>query len=254
MDISEKIKKKFEKYYKILYILGIVISALVGVTHLYDWAGKLSNYRVIATGRYLPYSISEDLIESIKDYKENISLDRIEEEFPEFEQLGLDRFKLRSYLADSFPDSEIYELKSIEYHWLFDLKHRGNKQLDNLVLNIPFDGYYSVKKNDLLMFHGSFEKKIDIGSISPSDELVIDVWTHSFLGISNIKFKGNSNDIFINHTNGKIKIEYFTEVNGFLAWVKRNYLLINSLTMLFIAFFIVPKVLEIGLPKIIKNK
>jgi hypothetical protein len=103
------------------------------------------------------------------------------------------------------------DLSNLKFAWLFTISNPGDKEIADLKLELPFKGKYIIDrpgdKKDLSNFDGS----ISLGSIRPSHQFVVNVWSD---------YDGDySKTIQATHPNGFVKVNFAVLVAGLSGWL-----------------------------------
>ena len=193
MNQESKSKKKKDKnimqnplFNIFLIILGSLILSPFGnlvVTKLQD----LSRANMEIVGRCQKFEMPSIINKSNEQYREMIMPDNLEKQFPYLKNINSNSIFGMSYLIySSFKEAtlsaQINNLKLFDYMWSFDIKNKGGNKVDNLVLSLPFGGYYEViDSGSKTIGMGSIEvfsnNKISLGSMQPSERLIIKIWS-----------------------------------------------------------------------------
>jgi hypothetical protein len=120
--------------------------------------------------------------------------------------------------------SKLLELNSI---WIFKIRNTGNKTLEEIYLELPFDGYYHSRFIGDGFEKGYFNNKILLHDLRASNEIEVIVWGDGKEGENNLHIYQEKTRI--THKDGVFPIEYPVSDNGFLRFNKRY----NNIPVLF---------------------
>lgn len=142
-----------------------------------------------------------------------------------------------SQYVDNKVKSEAFDRTSnADMLCIYNIKNIGSKEVHDLFLEIPSKGYCLTSKQNSKQELSWFENRIEIGSIRPSYEVKIFVWSSSFYF--------NQDETRLTHPDGVVNIDYARQVGGILAFIDKNHLL--DPWFLF-SMFMVVGILSIGI-------
>ncbi len=204
---------------------------------------KSSEYVIVATGEYSNFSIPVDLTEQLEKFQKLLGHDEIENqlnpsrsdtkpdsktdekgksisaELAEVEartaSIAL-AIKLGSYLREGYPAELIRDINSCSSFWEFTVDNKGNREVTDLKLELPFDGYYRIDRSGVSPQASKFTKNIPCGSLRPANTIKIVVWAK----YPNLLIDAERTRL--TYPNGIAEISYPTKVTGVLAWLYRN--------------------------------
>ncbi len=123
-------------------------------------------------------------------------------------------------------NGQTFDIKTL---WQFRLKNQSDHTATDLIFETPFDGFYRLQRagddTKLEPKVVSFEKKISLNSLGALEDMTLWVWTNQE---SAPDFERETRLI---HKDGIVSVEYPVQVNGFMAWVERNKLILSILVI-----------------------
>jgi hypothetical protein len=197
---------------------------------------KGDTYKIYANGDYAPFSVPAFFDQKLKNYVGSIDYERIsdvlnaERSSPHMD-LTMQSRRISKYLEGLIGEKDIAELRGIRSIWTFSVSNKGAKEVTDLRLELPFDGYYALSRLGEEPRFSNFTRVIPIGSIRPSNDISVLVWSTyepspTVQGLSKI-----------NHPNGVVDIEYPTRVSGLISWFYRSMSL--QVTLYLIIFLVI---------------
>jgi len=201
---------------------------------------KSSEYSIEAYGEHQSISIPSVFMSSLETFRNHIDADSIRNRLGG--EGGLSRLEsaslIRKYFDSAFPREILFSMKSTKSQWSFVITNTGSKELRDPSLDLPFDGYYSIFRNDKESTSGEFNKTISLGAIRPQNTVGVIVWTSSW---SDAYHESKSQ---ITHADGSFAIDYSVPVRGILAWLDNHSPIVLSslfaLALIVIAILISP--------------
>ena len=220
------------------------ISTLVVLTYtfvqLVNALLPTSEYDIVAYGDCVQLAFPDSFYQELDDLRNSIDADKIAEILPitdedkEEEWYNLpfswimrdySRSMLAStvtdYMRDNYPFTLEAQLNRLHSIWWFTIKNEGTKEVNDLTLELPFDGLFRIERSGEVPFFSDFEKNIQIGSLRPSREIRIIVWSKQDVSYP-WRLQSIKNETRITHPNGIIDITYPEKVTGVLAWLART--------------------------------
>ncbi|MBX7151759.1 hypothetical protein K1X84_08965 [bacterium] len=128
----------------------------------------------------------------------------------------IDDYNLQYKLSRSFHD---LRNQFLDYYqiWFFEIKNEKEGELNDLILHLPFNGYYSITTDELDAHSaGIFSKQIKIGNLRPINRIRITVWEKYHIGSS---FSSQEDYIKVSHTQGTCRVKFPVDATGFWAWI-----------------------------------
>ena len=229
---------------------GVLIALIWGSIQIFSYLFKTGDFEASAKGNHSFYQTSPHhnkaylksgeykalvrfIIEkegSLKNYNLDTLLKNLKANGNEMDRSYFEMY-LNQLGISPFNDREFSSI------WTFTIRNIGNKPLEELALELPFDGVYKIMLPDNQVKENSFTNKIEIGELRPSYEASIYCWTrHSTTFIEDDEEKSR-----FTHKNGWFGISYPAEVTGFYAWNKKNdnFPIIVGSSILLFAYIVV---------------
>lgn len=229
---------------------GVLVALIWGVIQIFNYFFKTGEYEATANGSHGFYETSPIHNEAYLKNAEYKALVRtIIEKEGSLKSYNLDTL-LKNLRANNRSSEKLYfdmylnelgmspyERKEYNSLWTFRIKNSGNKPLEELALELPFDGVFKVVLPGNVIRTNSFSNKIDIEELRPSYEANIYCWTNASMAF----IEDDEEKSRFTHKNGSFSITYPVEVTGIYAWNKKNYdtpLLIGLGILAFLFLFI----------------
>jgi hypothetical protein len=151
------------------------------------------------------------------------------------------------YSILKFPEKYIEQINKFKSIRIYTMKNESKQKIEEIKLELEDKScgvYMIIKKGEKSKF-GEFIEKIDVGTLFPSEDINIRVWTVNSIG-------NNIDDCKVMYLNGFNNINYPVKVSGFWRWFHKNSNSILILTVLLI--FLVSIFLLVWWPKYRKTK
>jgi hypothetical protein len=172
---------------KILYLIIGAFLTVLGLIFYHLWESNLSfNMEII--GSYQTFDMPFSFFKSNEDYKKMSDYSELEKKFPDLENVKQNDgsgvvYSLSSYFKEATLSAQINKFELYDSLWTFEIHNKGKSKINNLVLNIPFGGFYEVSDIDKKLIsngflNGSRANKINIESMSPDDKINIKIWSN----------------------------------------------------------------------------
>jgi hypothetical protein len=236
--------------------LALVLSILWILIQLYNNFFKKQDYECEAIGNHSIFEIPVHLQKTLNEYINVLAIDsalietnnnKLIEKPISFltkiignqnyqNELGI-QYDVLLYKQIFEKKKDLEEYKSF---WWFELTNSGNKPLEDLILELPFDGYYIINLANDKNIYGQYKHQIKIGELKTSYSVTIKVWRSDNLVFSDFEY--DEEKTRFTHKYGSTEIKYPKEVSGILAWNSRNYnfpliILIFILSLLYLIVF-----------------
>lgn len=242
-------EKKSNQFWSLLGKIALVLTVVWILIQMFNNFIKQPEYSIKAKGNYFKFQLPPEVNNRINEYANVLAIDssfiegklskksiseliKISKDKKRQEKIGID-YKIPHY-TNVFRRK--LNIEKYESFWVFTIKNEGNKPLEDLILELPFDGYFSVIMKNKKTFSKQFKRQIKIGELKPSYLSTIKVWsTNSYMFPELDEEKTR-----ITHKYGWEKINYPKEVSGILAWNSKNdnLPLILFVFILFILFIL----------------
>ena len=203
---------------------GVLITIFWGIIQIYNYFSPASGYKAITKGNHVFYETSPLHMDNyIKSFEYRALVKTIIQNEGSLKNYDLDSLLLRYKDSNDFTANYYFlnvnswetQFKTI---WTFSIKNVGNRPLEEVALEIPFEGLYKVSLPNNVTKQGNFKNQVEIGGLKPSYEAQIICWTTSDLrGLDSYEEKSR-----FTHKYGWFNISYPIEVNGLIAWDQRK--------------------------------
>jgi hypothetical protein len=220
---------------------GVVVALIWGSIQVYNYFYRTPDYKGKASGKHTYYETSPQHLDGyIKSNQYKAAVKKVIEEGGSIKNPDLDSLYLK--VTESLRSKYGYDVitnqswgDDFRALWTFNVKNVGNKPLDSLVLEVPFEGIYKIILPNNYTKSGNFKNRIAIGELRPSYDAQVFCWTGTSYDPKSDEEKSR-----VNHTDGWFPIDYPIEVRGIIAWNDRNddMPLLILLFILFIAFIV----------------
>lgn len=234
-------------FWNLLGKFALLIGLLWTLLQIHNWYSEDDGFNFSSTGSHSKFDIPSDYESVISNYEETLNLDKAYREV--VNSKGLSVNKLLDYYEKT-KNKELIErykflkkysgvinLPSYNSSWVFKIDNTGNKPLEKLILETPFNGLYNVSSKNGETVSGKFNKNIELPELNPGYSLNIRIWINesSFLYdyIDEEKTR-------VTHKYGFKQINYPVKVNGFTKWLTSyDYLPMQAgiVLLLFLLFF-----------------
>jgi len=201
---------------------GVLVGLIWGGIQIYNYFFKTGDFEAEANGRHTFYKTAPIILDG---YKQNINTRAIVKTVIDadgfLKTYNYEKLKHKidddyRYLAYSSNYDRINPVKDYRWNgdfttmWTFKIKNYGNKPLEELALELPFNGYYKVKFPDNTTKVDSFANKINLKELRPSYELSITCWTDN----DTYDPESDEEKSRLTHKNGWFSISYPLEVKA----------------------------------------
>ena len=205
--------------------IGTALAAVLLIIQLMD-RFSTPEYAVRATGSYADFILPQEAKKIIERTRVNIQ---------ESAFRAPTRDSVRPSVRISAPvvgsDSILYQVLSSTSRaktlWVISVQNTGRKELTNISLDMPSAGAYAMRPGDAIdifsFFRYSedakipsltlFEGGINLGTLRPSNEVSVIVWSHD------VATEWETRKIRVSHANGATSVKFGREVTGILAWL-----------------------------------
>jgi hypothetical protein len=210
---------------------GIVVALVWGVIQIYNYFFKTEDYEADTKGSHSFYETSpihKTAYKNAIEYKalvkaiiekngtlKNYELDSLISKVKKGKDATLkSNFEYYKNQATNYSNDDTDNYNEI---WFFTIKNTGHKPLEELALELPFEGSYKVVLPNNISKVNSFKNKVIVGELRPSYEVTIVCWSdsYSFYSIENEDLSR------FTHKYGWFGINYPVQVDGIYAWNKK---------------------------------
>lgn len=223
------------------WILGTVLTVIITLI-IKDivWPRLFPINRINAKGYFSSYSLPQNLGDYLKNFNNNFSYSRINSQFPELSnyQIGSNSGSLAvsEFIDSSLPIDLRYDLENITSYWKIKIENMGNNQIENLSLNFPNNGFYSMKSRENDIF-GTYKNIIKVGTINPKETILLNIWSDKVVSSDvEVPFEHlYAKDIYLTNANGVYYIDFATKEYGFVSLLMNNLYTIMSFVFILIS-------------------
>lgn len=231
--------------------LGIIVALVWGAIQIYNYLFKTEDYQVEVAGSHSFYETSpvhnkayknaieyKALVKAIIERDGNLKTFELDTLVSKVKK-GKDHTLKSSfeYYKSEVSNQEGSDIFNFNEIWYFTIKNTGHKPLEELSLELPFEGSYKVKLPNDVSKVNSFKNKIEIGELRPSYEATITCWSNNYSFYS----EENEEKSRFTHKYGWFSIKYPVQVTGLYAWNKKYddfpLLLVGIILAISIFFF-----------------
>lgn len=208
---------------------GVLVGLVWGGIQIYNNFFKIDDFEAESNGRHSSYSTPPILL---KGFNANIDHQAIvktiideDGALKKYDYIALKKLVQKDYRYLSYSENynKLYPFNESwqgDYNsiWTFKIKNIGNKPLEELALELPFNGYYKINFPDNTTKEDSFSNKINLKELRPSYELFVTCWTDA----ESYDIESDEEKSRFTHKNGWSSISYPVETEGLYAWNIRN--------------------------------
>ena len=247
-------EKKETKVWGIFGKASLLVAFVWGLIQVYNYFFKSPEFSATIVGNHCVYETSPIHIDALQrkyEYEALIKTTNISQKDNIDSLLNRTRignakstFEYNLILVSgNHWDSEFNSL------WTIKIKNSGNKPLEEVAIELPFEGIYKIILPNNVLKTDKFKNSIVLGDLRPSYEAIAYCWVKTYSGNY---FEADEEKSRVTHKNGWFNISYPVEVTGIVAWNKKNY---NTpvLIGLLLFFFIVMMSFALGEIKGIKK-
>jgi len=183
--MTEKSTKN--NYWTIIGQIAALISIIWIVIQMFSFFNSKDNYSINISGNHSIFKIPEHIKQDLNNYKKTLTLYQTYREriggkiIPMSKLLKISEDKLKDPIFRSYYELNGYRIKSksIDYNelWIFNISNDGNNVIENLVLEVPFSGYYSTSPQVGKSENGNFKNRIKLMDLQPGYSINIYCWT-----------------------------------------------------------------------------
>ena len=233
------------KFWDIIGKISVSIGLIVLGIQIYDYCFK-NDYNIIAKGSYFTFGNPPDVKDILIDYsnikntvkayqkcgdgKKNDSLEQLDltdriryilnNKSTIYKNCTINRTTSYYDYDDKIFTNSVFLYDKYKSYWQFTIKNDGNKPLEELILDLPFDGVYELFSKNAEIVRDKFTNTIVIGMLKPTYEVNINVWTKNEISRYSNYDEDKSR---ITHKYGSQSIQFSTHTYGLLAWIEKNY-------------------------------
>lgn len=244
-----------KNFWSIIGKLALVLSISWILIQMYNNFLKRPDYAFDANGNHSVFELPNDLKMTLNEYINILAIDSalvendnklVKDPISSLAKLIQNQnYQGKLGINYKIPHyKNLFEAKKVfhEYksYWWFTLTNTGNKPLEDLTLELPFDGFFLINLKNENDISGYYRQQIKIGELKPSYSVTIKVWSVNEFDSSYPEW--DEEKTRFTHKYGWQKIEYPKEVMGVLAWNSKNnnfplFIFIFVLLILFVIIF-----------------
>jgi hypothetical protein len=208
--------------------LSVVVTMIYASTEIYKNISKTPEHSAECVGHYHKYETAADFTFAANQNSEYKSALKSEIEDKGLTKEGdIDSLvsKIKADTTNSLRKStfksNVLELNNYgsEYHsykifWEFFIANKGNKPLEDLILELPIEGYYKIVLPNNDVKTGSFKNRISLYDLKPSYSTSIMIWSElNYYKFEDYGFPSVEKEGKFTHKNGWFQIEYPNKPN-----------------------------------------
>jgi len=197
-------KSENRSIWKTLGQIGALLTGLWVLIQIVTVFAKPSEYGIEAKGDHNNYSIAPHQFDILRDYG------RIRRLNP----------KIKSIIRKADTSAKLnYENEKINQLWSFTITNVGSNPLEELTLELPFSGFYELKKQKGYYNNGKFKDRIIIGDLAPGYNINVKAFFNTHVPEYSYYDEEKTR---ITHKYGWARIDYPVKSRGLWAWIHRN--------------------------------
>ncbi len=201
--------------------IAVVVGVLVGLVTLYNFfvAKEVS---VEAEGTCRQLALPDSLLQPLK---ENVfpTADEIEKVLPEKladkKIIALDIASSNRNGASKLSEA-VRNLKDLHSVCSFTVTNTGNKEAQEINLELPREGVYFVEKLGESPQEATFKKIIPIGKLNPGGRIKVATWNKDY---SSTVTPWERSDFRITHTSGISEVNFLPDNTTSFGWLYETY-------------------------------
>ena len=221
-------KSTKRNFWSIIGQIAVVITIIWTVIQMFTHFFKKDDYIIKVNGNYSTFMIPEYIKQDLNKYKKTLALYETYREviggkiIPMSELLKISEEKLKDPRFKNFYDLNNYHInfKSTDYNelWWFNISNDGNNTIEDLVLEVPFEGYYKFIPQVGAGEYGNFKNRIKLIDLPPGYSIKVFCWRNTFFPSD----RYDEEKTRITHKFGVEKIKFPVKVSGLIAWNIKN--------------------------------
>jgi len=211
-------QKRVNRFFGWVGKFSLIVALIWGLIQIFSFFSA-SDYSITVDGEHSFWELPESFKRELVDLKYSVIYDSLETLLPIIGDEKKRKKTARSlyeYFHSQIDSAFDYDFRYVRSIWSFKLRNEGKKEIKDLRLELPFDGFYNLKGSGEGPISSKFSKNIKVGDLRPSNEYYVTVWSEQ----TSESFY--ENDTRVTYENGIITIRYPAKVTGLLAWFARN--------------------------------
>lgn len=224
-----------------LFIITSLAGLIYSSIQIYNYFLSTKDYYLVAKASYSKFAYPPDYLNSLDRFNNEFKPESLEKILPNSK---FDPYDFYRFYTESNFNKTNDNLKEIDSYWKFEIINQGNKEVKNINLDLPFDGYYSITNPRGEQVNSSFNRNISIGTLRPSNKTEIKIWSNGYISssIGSSLYFSDPDDIKLTYSEGIINIKYEYPNMGIGSWFYRNG---NKILTWFFIIFIGITILQI---------
>lgn len=220
--------------------IGALVALIWGIIQIITTALKVEEYEAEAKGNHTFYATSPVLHDC---YTKNVDYRAIVKTIIK-EQGALKDFHLDTliwkyskkentnfgYYQFKYRDKSLKSTGDYKEIWTFTIKNTGTKPIEELALELPFDGYYETTFPNKEIKSKNFKNRIELGELRPSYDITVYCWTEDELYYPE---QGEAKTRFT-HKNGWFPVSFAAQADGIYVWLMKYSDIVIFCTLVFL--------------------
>jgi hypothetical protein len=220
------------KFWSLIGKLGVILTIVWIIIQMINHFNNKEEIEMKITGNHFKYILANEHQELMKEHKKILSLDKsytnnINKNGTSIKNLLLfekskkakNNWKFKSDLSSYLSYGSFLTIPEYNEIWTFKIENTGIKPIEDLVIELPFKGYYQLNSQKGKIEKSNFENRIAIGNLAPGYSVNITTWVNS-MSFSYPEYTEEKTRV--THKYGWKKIDYPVKIKGILAWNERN--------------------------------
>lgn len=220
------------KFWSSVGKISVLLTVIWILVQMFSHFLKSNEIDIKVTGKHYPYKIANIHMEQLKNYQSVIALDKAYEK--NVDKNGTSITRLLKYAEskegkknwdfqadiDRYLDFDpLVKIEKFNEIWSFKIENLGTVPIEDLLLEIPYGGFFKINTQKGNKKKGDFKNRIPLGELSPGYSINIICWIENrYYSISEY----DEEKTRITHKYGWEEIDYEFKAQGFDAWVA-NY-------------------------------
>jgi hypothetical protein len=227
------IDSKQGKFWVLLGKAGALLTFIWLIIQMVTYFSKPKEYKLEVSGNHYIYKTPDSYLAIMNEYNKIKSLDKSYVESVNKNSLPISdliRFEKsaeadKNYIFKSRIENytseygRIIKWESYNEIWTFNIENTGAKPVEDLLVEIPFKGFYEVNKQKGNSTKGVFDNRIQIGTLAPGYSVSITTWVDDMYSTEP---EFNEEKTRITHKYGWQSINYPVKADGIIAWNIKN--------------------------------
>jgi hypothetical protein len=232
-------------FWGILRNVSLILGTIWIIIQIFAWLSKEKKYDIKVDGNHIEFILPDSIykpLEYVNSNSFNTAVIAQKLKYPNWLKNSNLIDSVVKFAVGNFPEQPS-RLTRLNSFWLFNIANNGDRQIADLYLETPFEGYYFIERPDSITTSISLNKAIKIGIIRPGNHLTIGCWStslDSWLDEKNTR---------LTFPEGTIKINYHVDAgqDEKLLYLNNIFIYIVSVSgILLIVYLIVVLIRHIG--------